>query len=128
MRHWTRREDSEGGVSARIRFDKSKMSGWHEQALRLGLRVVFIRRLDSIQRKIGAWSHEVRFGRGERIRTSDPCVPNAVRYRAALRPDKINRTAKRAGIVLHQRVETQAMGNGHLPTVNLAIHHVHTAR
>ena len=86
------------GLSARSRFDKMKMSGRYKQAL---------------------------CGRGERIRTSDPCVPNAVRYRAALRPDKINRTPKRAGIVLHQRVETQAMGIGHLPTGNLATGQVH---
>jgi hypothetical protein len=26
------------------------------------------------------------FGRGGRTRTADPCVPNAVRYRTALRP------------------------------------------
>ena len=89
------------GLSARIRFDKTKMSGRHEQA----------------------W-----FGRGERIRTSDPCVPNAVRYRAALRPDKINRTTKRGGIVLHQGVETQAMGVGHRSTGNLAARQVHPFR
>jgi hypothetical protein len=29
-------------------------------------------------------------GRGERIRTSDPIVPNDVRYQAALRPDAKN--------------------------------------
>ena len=28
-----------------------------------------------------------RIGRGERIRTSDSCVPNAVLYQAELRPD-----------------------------------------
>src|SRR5512140_1458466 len=89
--NWTRRY--ERGLSARIKFDKTKASGRHEQA----------------------W-----FGRGERIRTSDPCVPNAVRYRAALRPDKINGPTKRAGIVLHQRVETQAMGIGHGSTGDLA--------
>ena len=27
-------------------------------------------------------------GRGERIRTSDSCVPNAVLYQAELRPDE----------------------------------------
>ncbi len=27
-------------------------------------------------------------GRGERIRTFDPLVPNQMRYQAALRPDK----------------------------------------
>ncbi len=27
-------------------------------------------------------------GRGERIRTSDSCVPNAVLYQAELRPDR----------------------------------------
>jgi len=27
------------------------------------------------------------FGRGERIRTSDPLVPNQVRYQTALRPE-----------------------------------------
>jgi hypothetical protein len=60
------------------------------------------------------------FGRGERIRTSDPCVPNAVRYRAALRPDKINSITTGAAIVLYQRVETQAMGVGHRSTGNLS--------
>ena len=68
------------------------------------------------------------FGRGERIRTSDPCVPNAVRYRAALRPDKNNRTTKRGAIVLHQGVETQAMGIGHLSTGNLSAGQVHPFR
>src|SRR5512140_3483908 len=29
-----------------------------------------------------------RVGRGERIRTSDPTVPNRVRYQAALRPER----------------------------------------
>jgi hypothetical protein len=66
------------------------------------------------------------FGRGERIRTSDPCVPNAVRYRAALRPDKSNRTTKRGGIVLHQGVETQPMSLGDSSTGNLAVKQVHT--
>ncbi len=28
------------------------------------------------------------FGRGERIRTFDPLVPNQMRYQAALRPDQ----------------------------------------
>ena len=28
-------------------------------------------------------------GRGERIRTSDPLVPNQVRYQTALRPEKM---------------------------------------
>ncbi len=28
------------------------------------------------------------YGRGERIRTFDPLVPNQMRYQAALRPDK----------------------------------------
>ena len=28
-------------------------------------------------------------GRGERIRTFDPLVPNQMRYQAALRPDKV---------------------------------------
>ena len=65
------------------------------------------------------------FGRGERIRTSDPCVPNAVRYRAALRPDKINRIATGAGIVLHQRVERQAMGIGYPLVGYLAAKQVH---
>jgi hypothetical protein len=57
----------------------------------LGLLEGLSRRLNG---SIGSGSHEVRYGRGERIRTSDPCVPNAVRYRAALRPDKINRITK----------------------------------
>ena len=29
----------------------------------------------------------MQIGRGERIRTSDSCVPNAVLYQAELRPD-----------------------------------------
>jgi hypothetical protein len=29
-------------------------------------------------------------GRGDRIRTYDPLVPNQMRYQTALRPDKIN--------------------------------------
>ena len=29
-----------------------------------------------------------RYGRGDRIRTYDPLVPNQMRYQAALRPDK----------------------------------------
>ncbi len=29
-------------------------------------------------------------GRGERIRTSDPLVPNQVRYQTALRPELLN--------------------------------------
>ena len=58
---------------------------------------VFIRRLNSITMK--RRRHEqARYGRGERIRTSDPCVPNAVRYRAALRPDKINRIRNEEGL------------------------------
>jgi hypothetical protein len=38
------------GLSARIRFDETKMSGRHEQAWMRGLLVVCIRRLNSIQR------------------------------------------------------------------------------
>jgi hypothetical protein len=38
------------GLSARIRFDKTKISGRHEQAMMPGLLVVCIRRLNSIQR------------------------------------------------------------------------------
>src|SRR5487761_2762851 len=34
-----------------------------------------------------------RIGRGERIRTSDSCVPNAVLYQAELHPEAINRLA-----------------------------------
>ena len=34
-------------------------------------------------------------GRGERIRTSDSCVPNAVLYQAELRPDRNNEALKR---------------------------------
>ena len=34
-------------------------------------------------------------GRGERIRTSDSCVPNAVLYQAELRPDRIDDSAKK---------------------------------
>ena len=35
---------------------------------------------------VDAFPHR-EIGRGERIRTSDPIVPNDVRYQAALRPD-----------------------------------------
>jgi hypothetical protein len=44
----------------------------------------------SRQRDSGAEDLETRqflFGRGERIRTSDPLRPRQVRYQAALRPD-----------------------------------------
>jgi hypothetical protein len=40
----------------------------------------------SIQLSYGQRSRE-RSGRGERIRTFDPLVPNQMRYQAALRPD-----------------------------------------
>ena len=35
---------------------------------------------------------DVNFGRGERIRTSDPLLPKQMRYQAALRPDGIKTT------------------------------------
>ena len=35
-----------------------------------------------------------RFGRGERIRTSDPHNPIVVRYQAALRPDEVTTSYK----------------------------------
>ena len=38
----------------------------------------------------------VKFGRGERIRTSDPHNPIVVRYQAALRPDRIRNRAHEA--------------------------------
>ena len=34
------------------------------------------------------------YGRGDRIRTYDPLVPNQMRYQAALRPDPIIVTCK----------------------------------
>ena len=40
--------------------------------------------------KVIGWHYFAAFyliGRGERIRTSDPLVPNQVRYQAALHPD-----------------------------------------
>ncbi len=43
--------------------------------------------------KAGATSyrgHPKKNGRGERIRTSDPLVPNQVRYQTALRPELLN--------------------------------------
>ncbi len=40
----------------------------------------------SIQLSYGQRSRELN-GRGERIRTFDPLVPNQMRYQAALRPD-----------------------------------------
>ena len=40
----------------------------------------------SIQLSYGQRSREMN-GRGERIRTFDPLVPNQMRYQAALRPD-----------------------------------------
>jgi len=36
------------------------------------------------------------FGRGDRIRTYDPLVPNQMRYQAALRPDVVIVTRKYA--------------------------------
>ncbi len=84
--------------------------------------------IPSLQQNNKLRAEQVWCGRGERIRTSDPCVPNAVRYRAALRPDNINRFTKREGIVLHQGVETQAMRIGDLSTGNLAVRQVHPFR
>jgi hypothetical protein len=43
----------------------------------------------SIQLSYGQRSREKRYGRGERIRTFDPLVPNQMRYQAALRPDML---------------------------------------
>jgi hypothetical protein len=34
------------------------------------------------------------YGRGDRIRTYDPLVPNQMRYQAALRPDRVIVTRK----------------------------------
>jgi hypothetical protein len=114
------------GLSARIRFDKTKMSGRHEQALYgLGRKETLKRFIPSSQYRKRLRVEQAWFGRGERIRTSDPCVPNAVRYRAALRPDKINRIATGARIVLHQGVETQAMRVGYPLAGNLAAKQVH---
>ncbi|GEM_PF-1135080 len=42
----------------------------------------------SIQLSYGQRSREL-IGRGERIRTFDPLVPNQMRYQAALRPDPV---------------------------------------
>ena len=67
------------------------------------------------------------FGRGERICTFDPCVPNAVRYRAALRPNRV-RILERNRIVLHQRVETQAVRLGHAAAGDFTLREVHALR
>ena len=42
----------------------------------------------SIQLSYGQRSEEIN-GRGERIRTFDPLVPNQMRYQTALRPDSL---------------------------------------
>jgi hypothetical protein len=44
--------------------------------------------LESLSKK--GFGH-LRNGRGERIRTSDPLVPNQVRYQTALRPEQMLR-------------------------------------
>ena len=46
------------------------------------------------KRKPPTTGRQFRRGRGERIRTSDPVVPNDVRYQAALRPDSTARYGK----------------------------------
>jgi hypothetical protein len=40
-----------------------------------------------------------RNGRGERIRTSDPLVPNQVRYQTALRPELMLNSRRRLGAI-----------------------------
>ncbi len=50
----------------------------------------FLDRLSGLTRKIfetGSGIQPWKSGRGERIRTSDPCNPIAVRYQTAPRPD-----------------------------------------
>jgi hypothetical protein len=49
-----------------------------------------------------AQSH-IKIGRGEKIRTSGPCLPKAVLYQAELHPDAlkiIRRTGRRRGVTL----------------------------
>ena len=64
-------------------------------------------------------------GRGERIRTSDPCVPNAVRYRAALRPDKINRATSEKGLSYITGSKRKPWASATPSTGNLAAGQVH---
>ena len=42
---------------------------------------------DSVHFRSKSLIYMVIYGRGERIRTFDPLVPNQMRYQAALRPD-----------------------------------------
>ena len=46
-----------------------------------------LRRLLLYPTELRAEIERKRYGRGERIRTFDPLVPNQMRYQAALRPD-----------------------------------------
>ena len=51
----------------------------------------------------------VHYGRGERIRTSDPLCPRQVRYQAALRPDEAEST-----IMTRQKMQMKKGGKGGL--------------
>ena len=58
-------------------------------------------------------------GRGERIRTFDPLVPNQMRYQAALRPDISILTGKALGIsrvsfALQQSAPTDEHARSHV--------------
>ena len=45
------------------------------------------------------WQCIEKNGRGERIRTSDPLVPNQVRYQTALRPELMLNSRRRLGAI-----------------------------
>jgi hypothetical protein len=55
--------------------------------------------------------HEVKNGRSERIRTSDPLVPNEVRYQAALHSD-IGGATRRSGVGLIATRSVRGKGLG----------------
>src|ERR1035441_7015063 len=53
-----------------------------------------------------------RNGRGERIRTSDPLVPNQVRYQTALRPELMLNSRRRRWIAYrHQQFSRDSRGD-----------------
>ena len=81
----------------------------------------------SIQLSYGQRSREID-GRGERIRTFDPLVPNQMRYQAALRPDLVIVRATAGLFALHDApcrarnaffAARHATLRAHLPTRNL---------
>ena len=43
---------------------------------------------EATAQKLPLWQHKKEFGRGERIRTSGPCLPKTVLYQAELLPDR----------------------------------------